>query len=86
VLGMLYSICTSSCVCVASDAQGFEGSTPKKKKFCLGKHVTYLGGFSTHGFFVDGFLFPVKELGLLTNSIHWVRVLDAARSYMYIVL
>jgi hypothetical protein len=37
-------------------------------------------------FFVDGFLFPVKELGLLTNLGHWIRVLDAAGSYMYIVL
>jgi hypothetical protein len=37
-------------------------------------------------FFADGFLFPVKELGLLTNPSHWVRVLDAAGSYMYIVL
>jgi hypothetical protein len=36
--------------------------------------------------FVDGFLFPVKELGLLTNPGHWVRVLDTANSYMYIVL
>jgi hypothetical protein len=27
-------------------------------------------------FFSDGFLFPVKELGLLTNPGHWVRVLD----------
>jgi hypothetical protein len=26
--------------------------------------------------FADGFLFPVKELGLLTNPGHWVRVLD----------
>jgi hypothetical protein len=37
-------------------------------------------------FFIDGFLFPVKELGLLTNLGHWIRVLDAASSYMYIVL
>jgi hypothetical protein len=39
-----------------------------------------------HMFFVDGFLFLVKELGLLTNPGHWVRVLDSAGSYMYIVL
>jgi hypothetical protein len=39
-----------------------------------------------HMVFVDGFLFPVKELGLLTNPSHWVRVLDATGSYMYIVL
>jgi hypothetical protein len=37
-------------------------------------------------FFVDGFLFSVKELGFWTNPGHWVRVLDAVGSYMYIVL
>jgi hypothetical protein len=37
-------------------------------------------------FFADGFLFPVKELGFWTNPSHWVRVLDATGSYMYIVL
>jgi hypothetical protein len=41
--------------------------------------------FSTW-FFADGFLFPVKELGFWTKPGHWVRVLDAAGSYMYIVL
>jgi hypothetical protein len=46
----------------------------------------FLGGFLAHGFFVDGFLFPVKELGLLTNPGQWVRVLDVVGSYMYIVL
>jgi hypothetical protein len=40
-----------------------------------------LSGFLTHGF-----LFSVKELGLLTNPVHWVRVLDVVGSYMYIVL
>jgi hypothetical protein len=44
-----------------------------------------LGGFLTHGFF-RWFYISVKELGLLTNTGHWVRVLDAASSYMYIVL
>jgi hypothetical protein len=33
--------------------------------------------------FSDGFLFSVKELGLLTNPGHWVRVLDVVGSYMY---
>jgi hypothetical protein len=61
-------------------------SPPRNFFFCLGKRVTFLGGFSAHGFFADGFLFPVKELGLLTNPGHWVRVLDAVGSYMYIVL
>jgi hypothetical protein len=37
-------------------------------------------------FFADGFLFSVKELGFWTNPGHWVRVLDAVGSYMYIVL
>jgi hypothetical protein len=37
-------------------------------------------------FFADGFLFLVKELRFLTNPSHWVRVLDATRSCMYIVL
>jgi hypothetical protein len=37
-------------------------------------------------FLADGFLFLVKELGFWTNLGHWVRVLDAAISYMYIVL
>jgi hypothetical protein len=46
----------------------------------------YLGGFSAHGFFADGFLFLVKELGFWTNPGHWVRVLDATGSYMYFVL
>jgi hypothetical protein len=46
----------------------------------------YLGVFSAHGFFADGFLFPVKELGFWTNPGHWVRVLDATGSYMYFVL
>jgi hypothetical protein len=36
--------------------------------------------------FANGFLFLVKELGLLTNPGHWVRVLDVIGSYMYIVL
>jgi hypothetical protein len=39
-----------------------------------------------HMVFSDGFLFLVKELGLLTNPGHWVRVLDVIGSYMYIVL
>jgi hypothetical protein len=26
--------------------------------------------------FVNGFLFPIKKLGLLTNPGHWFRVLD----------
>jgi hypothetical protein len=44
-----------------------------------------LNSFS-HMVFADGFLFSVKELGLLTNPGHWVRFLDVNGSYMYIVL
>jgi hypothetical protein len=32
------------------------------------------------------FRFSIKELGFWTNPGHWVRVLDATGSYMYIVL
>jgi hypothetical protein len=39
-----------------------------------------------HMVFTDGFLIPVKELGLLTNPGQWIRGLDATGSYMYIVL
>ena len=62
--------------------------------FSPGRHIsrtTYfwdhmiLGGFR-HMVFANGFLFSVKELGFWTNPGHWVRVLDAAGSYMYIVL
>jgi hypothetical protein len=46
----------------------------------------YLSGFSAHGFFANGFLFPVKELGFWINPGHWVMVLDAVGSYMSFVL
>jgi hypothetical protein len=36
--------------------------------------------------FSDGFLFWIKELGLLTNPSHWVRILDFIGSYIYIAL
>jgi hypothetical protein len=78
--------------------RGFGGSV-LDNFFCLRKHVTFLSCFScrldfhVHGWaifrhmvFVDGFLFSVKELGLLTNPGHWVRVSDVVGSYMYIVL
>jgi hypothetical protein len=82
-------------------ARGFGGSAPeiffffRADIFSPGRHIsgtTYfrdhmiLGGFFGTWFFSDGFLFPVKELGFWTNPGHWVRVLDAAGSYMYIVL
>jgi hypothetical protein len=77
-------------------ACGGSGAAPPKFFFWAdilspGRHISYfrdhmiLGGFR-HMVFADGFLFPVKELGFWTNPGHWVRVLDAAGSYMYIVL
>jgi hypothetical protein len=36
--------------------------------------------------FVDGFLFPVKELGFWSNPSHCISILDVVGSYMYIVL
>jgi hypothetical protein len=82
-------------------ARGFGGSAPEIFFFwadifspVLGRQIsgtTYFrdhmifGGFR-HMVFADGFLFPVKELGFWTNPGHWVRVLDAVGSYMYIVL
>ena len=53
--------------------------------FFLGFRV-HFGRFFGTWFFTDGFLFLVKELGLLTNPCHWIRVLDVASSYMYILL
>jgi hypothetical protein len=46
----------------------------------------YLGGFFGTWFLPMVFLFPVKELGFCSNLGHWVRVLDVAGSYMYILL
>jgi hypothetical protein len=54
-------------------------------RFSFNFHVHCWAVFR-HMVFSDGFLFPVKELGLLTNPGHWVRVLDVIGSYMYIVL
>jgi hypothetical protein len=64
---------------------GVRGRCPQIFFFCIGTAL-YLGGFSGHGLFADGFLFPVKELGFWTNPGHWVRVLDVVGSYMYFVL
>jgi hypothetical protein len=59
--------------------------------FCVIFHVALIsvsivGRFFGTWFFPDGFLFPVKELMLLNNLGHWVRVLDVVGSSMYIVL
>jgi hypothetical protein len=72
----------------------FGGNTPKFF-FAPGRHISEMTYFQDHilfrwffgtWFFVDGFLFLVKELGFWTNPGHWVRVLDVVGSYMYIVL
>jgi hypothetical protein len=36
--------------------------------------------------FVDGFVIPVKELGLSTNIGQWIGGLDVVGYYLYIVL
>jgi hypothetical protein len=62
----------------------FPGTTYYRDDIFPGPHD--IRWFFGTWFFADGFLFPVKELGFWTNPGHWVRVLDAAGSYMYIVL
>jgi hypothetical protein len=82
-----------------SPLHGGWGAFPPRNYFFLEKRVTFFPRFSCrlnfhvhcwevfrHMVFVDGFLFPAKELGLLTNPCHWVRFLDVDGSYMYIVL
>jgi hypothetical protein len=79
----------NGCRGVEPVARGFGGSAPKfffLHRDHIFRTALYLGGFLAHGLFVDGFLFPVKELRFWTNPGHWVRVLDAAGSYMYFVL
>jgi hypothetical protein len=89
---MCYILCmTSSSVCyVALSAHGFFLPQEMCRIFAsffvsLRFSCPLLGGFSAHGF-CHGFLFSVKEEGLLTNPGHWVRFLDVVGSYMYIVL
>ena len=76
-----------------SPPHGGLGAVPLNFFFCLRKRdtylekrVMYLSGFFGTWFLPMVFLFSVKELGLLTNPGHWVRVLDVDGSYMYIVL
>jgi hypothetical protein len=77
-------------VVVSDHCSGFgglgQGQHPQEKKLCLEKMCHIFRWFFGTWFFADGFLFLVKELGLLTNPGHWVRVLDVVGSYMYIVL
>jgi hypothetical protein len=80
---------------------GCRGQCPRIFFFSPGQHISvgptyfwddiFLGPHDIRWLFgtwifADGVLFPVKELGFWTNPCHWVRVLDAAGSYMYIVL
>ena len=66
--------------------EGGVGATPLKFFFLPREMCHIFRWFFSTWFFADGFLFPVKELGLWTNPGHWVRVLDVVGSYMYIVL
>jgi len=84
MLGMCYILCWA-CKGAKAPVRGLGDNAPKKKTFFLGKHVTYLGGVWHMISLSMVLLFLVKELGLLTNPIHWVRVLDVVGSYMYIV-
>jgi hypothetical protein len=83
---------------VKSPRTGVRGQRPREffssgnvSLFCLVFRVALIfvsivGQFFSTWFFANGFLFPVKELRFLTNPGHWVRVLDTAGSYIYIVL
>jgi hypothetical protein len=48
--------------------------------------MSIFGQFFSTWLFIDGFLFPVKELGLMINLGHWIRVLVVIGSYTCIVL
>jgi hypothetical protein len=48
-------------------------------------HVNFWAIFR-HMVLSDGFLFPVKELRLLTNPCHWVSFLDVVGSYVYFIV
>jgi hypothetical protein len=99
ILCMSSSVCVVSSAQGGSLGPPLGGAAPLRKTissgnvshFCLIFHVasifmSIVGRFFGTWFFADGFLFLVKELGLLTNPSHWVRVLDVVGSYMYIVL
>jgi hypothetical protein len=68
--------------------QGFEGGSPREKKFGLFLAVFCVCCLAVfwHMVFADGFLILVKELGLLTNMGQWIMHLGVVGSYMYIVL
>jgi hypothetical protein len=78
-LALVFSMLCRAC--------GGSGAVAPRNFFCLGKHIAFFASFSCHlNFhvhcwavfrhivFADGFLFLVKELGLLTNPGHWVKV------------
>jgi hypothetical protein len=53
---------------------------------CMAVFCVHFWVVFQHMDFSNGFLFTVKELGLLTNAGYWIRILDDTLSYMYIVL
>jgi hypothetical protein len=65
---MCYILCMSSSVCVALGAHRgakspharVQGQRPENF-FCLDFHVTYLGGFSAHGFLPMVFYFWLRN-------------------------
>jgi hypothetical protein len=97
LLGMCYILCMSSSVWTLCQlrrrVQGGEapyagvwGQHPRKKTYLPKETCHIYRWFFGTWFLCRWFLFPVKELGLLTNPGYWVRVLDVVGSYMYIVL
>jgi hypothetical protein len=84
LLGMCYILCMTSLSVAFFASRNVPHFLPRFSCH-LDFRVHYWAIFR-HMVFVDGFLFLVKELGLLTNPGHWVRVLDVTSSYMYIVL
>jgi hypothetical protein len=84
---------------VLSPLCGGSKTAPPRNFFLLGNVSHFCLAFSCHvdfcvhywevfrnTVFSNGFMFSVKELGLLTNLVHWVRVLYVVGSYMYLVL
>jgi hypothetical protein len=86
VLGMCYIIFTTRrSVCVVLGARvggwGAGGVLPGEVSPNL-----FLEFFSSVFSLIHGFLILVKELGLLTHSGQWIRVLDVVESYIYCII
>jgi hypothetical protein len=67
---------------VGSLLRGGLGATPQ---LFWGNFCAHFWHFFGTCFFIDGFLIPVKELGLLNNPGQWIMGLYSMGSYMYIV-